>query len=374
MSRLSEEKSKISNEPKIYNYYNKPEQVEEVKYVGAYFKRKQPTVQTKQESSMFYHQPEPKKTVNMQVEFEKLKVETDDYEFDPKISSLFDEEHIDETSFYDDCVFEPEISSLSDEEHIDIVHDINLTEQKVIDTVQNYILQSVEANDCNTYAETAKTVKNCLVEVGLIPQSASLNSIMAAEEVHYQNMATVKDLLQTAMKPIRRMNATSGDIEREEVKNVVQENNENGKKKQRVDDGNKVAKKNNQAAKKAMKNKRKPIRRMNATSGDIENAKKVKKHKMQKMVHDEAIKKRKKAEEAKKNAEELEEEAKKAEAVHKTAHEAHALKLLEMLGREGIEEAKLTLASELVDEDGKSTMSDIQFASICLENGIGVDE
>ena len=52
MSRLTEEKSKLLNEPKIYNYYNKPEQVEEVNYVGAYFKRKQPTVQTKQESSM----------------------------------------------------------------------------------------------------------------------------------------------------------------------------------------------------------------------------------------------------------------------------------------------------------------------------------
>lgn len=401
MSRLSEEKSKISNEPKIYNYYNKPEQVEEVKYVGAYFRRNQPTVQKKQEHSMFY-QSEPRKPVNMQAEFQKLKVETDDYEFDPKISSLSDEEHIDETSFYDDCEFEPKISSLSDEEHIDIVHNINLTEQKVIDTVENYILQSVEENDCNTYAETAKTVKNCLVEVGLIPQSASLNSIMAAEEVHYQNMSQVVDLLKEALKaaqaenepprtpPGRKPKPKSPKAPKrpkrksmKQAKEAVEKSNSNGKKKQRVMAGKNVAI-NDKKAKSAMKKPRKPLKR-NATSAGVEKTEKAKKQKMRKEMQDKVHKKakearkkadeaKKKAEDAKKKAEELEKKAKEAEAAHDSAHKKHAKKLFEMLGREGIEEAKLTLASELVDEDGKSTMSDIQFASICLENGIGVDE
>ena len=403
MSRLSEEKSKISNEPKIYNYYNKPEQAEEVKYVGAYFKRNQPTVQKKQEHSMFY-QSEPRKPVNMQAEFQKLKVETD------------------ETSFYDDCEFEPKISSLSDEEHIDIVHDINLTEQEVIDTVENYILQSVEENNCNTYAETAKTVKNCLVEVGLIPQSASLNSIMSAEEVHYQNLNQVVDLLKEALKaaqqennpprtpdrkpkprspkaPKRPKRKKSMEKAKEKAKEAVKKSNSKGQKKRRVMAGNSVAKNNNEKAKENMKKRRKPLKRKNATSADVEEAEKAKKQQMrkemQKKVHkkvEEARKKaneankkaneankkadeaKKKADEAKKKAEVLEKKAKEVEAAHASSHEAHAKKLFEMLGREGIEEAKLTLASELVDENGKSTMSDIQFASICLENGIGVDE
>lgn len=386
MSRLSEEKSKLSNEPKIYNYYNKPEQVEEVKYVGAYFKRNQPTVQNKEEHPMFY-QSEPRKPVNMQAEFQKLKVETD------------------ETSFYDDCEFEPKISSLSDEEHIDIVHDINLTEQEVIDTVENYILQSVETNECNTYAETAKTVKNCLVEVGLIPQSASLNSIMTAEEVHYQNLNQVVDLLKEALKaaqqennpprtPDRKTkpkppNAPKKDRKKksmekalEKAKEAVKKSNSEGQKKRRVMAGNNVANKNDKKAKEKMKKRRKPLKRKNATSEAVEKAKKQKMRKeMQERVHKKAKEARKqaneakkKAEDAKKKAEELEKKAKEAEADHDSVHEAHAKKLFEMLGREGIEEAKLTLASELVDEDGKSTMSDIQFASICLENGIGVDE